>query len=102
MLYFQHSSQHIFSPTYCVNTHELRNREILLVNIQSLKLQAFLIVVGQIGQALERLNRIEPIGASRSNFLTQVRVFSARCSKDGANQPFGRVRFNNIAWRYRV
>jgi len=63
MLYFQHRSQHIFSPTYCVNTHELRNREILLVNIQSLKLQAFLIVVGQIGQALERLNLSVQFGA---------------------------------------
>ena len=102
MLYFQHRSQHILSPTCCVNTYELRNRESLPLNIQSLKLQAFLIVVGQIGQALERLNRIEPIGASRRNFLTQVRVFCARCSKDGANQLFGRVRFNNIAWRYRV
>ena len=54
------------------------------------------------GQALERLNRIEPIGSIRSNFLTQVIVFSARCSKDGANQPFGRVRFKKLAWRYGV
>jgi len=102
MLYFQHRSQHIFSPTYWVNTHELRNRAILLVNIQFLKIQDFLTVVGQIGQALERLNRLAPIGSIRSNFLTQVRVFSARCSNDGANQPFGGVRFKNLAWRYRV
>jgi len=102
LLYFQHRSQHIFSPTCWINTHELRNLEIFPVNITSLKIPDFLIVVGQIGQALERLNRIEPIGASRSNFLTQVRVFSARCSKDGANQPFGRVRFKNLAGRYGV
>ena len=100
MLYFQHRSQHILSPTCWVNTHELRNLEILPIDIQSLKIQDFLIVVGQIGQALERLNRSAPTGTIRSNFLTQARVFSARCSKDGANQTFRRVRFKNLAWRY--